>query len=64
MQYQNKNPYRVQFKMNKDVTCSVCVGSLDDIANGFWVNRDCEFTKGSDAKFFIFPHMITHLEKV
>lgn len=37
---------------------------LSDLVHGFWVTERWELTKGSDAKFFIMPHMIKEIEKI
>lgn len=39
---------------------------LADLTQGFWITGvgDWQFTKGSDCKYFIMPHMITEIEKV
>jgi len=36
---------------------------LSEIKDGFWVNKDIEITKTSDACYFVMPHMIKHISK-
>lgn len=43
-----------------------CVRSEDgigDFVDGFWINDDYQFTKGSDAKFWIPPSCIRYISK-
>lgn len=37
---------------------------LSDVADGFWVNEEYNFTKGSDCKFWIPASVIQYVEKV
>lgn len=39
-------------------------GTLADVNDGFWVNSDYEFTRMSDALYYILPHMIKEIKKV
>ncbi len=36
---------------------------LSDLQGGFWINKDYEFTKGSDCKYWIPPHKIEYITK-
>lgn len=40
------------------------VPSIGDIKDGFWVDEAFEFTKSQDAKYWIPPSRILHVEKI
>lgn len=36
---------------------------VSDFVDGFWINSDYEFTRGSDALYWIPPCRLLHVEK-
>lgn len=54
----------LQCTFNWQEVCTTVVPSLEDVRDGFWVNRNCDFTKGSDSLVFIFPKNIQYVRKL
>jgi len=58
--------YRVEFLFNgRDYHFSVPpdVYGIEDFSGGFWVDRNFQFTKGSDCRFWVPPHAIKYIAK-
>lgn len=60
--------YRCKFKIDSypfnGVWCDVySKDSISDFADGFWVDPEFRFTKGSDAKYWIPPSKICFIAK-
>lgn len=36
---------------------------IDVFREGFWINRECNFTQGSDAQYWIPPSKIRYISK-
>lgn len=54
--------YTVVFKFSGDLYL-IDVDGMSDVLNGFWVDETIEFTTGiGNEKYWIPPHMITHIE--
>lgn len=55
--------YWCYFKMKNQNLTTYSDGSLDDLKNGFWVNKSFQFTKKSDVHYWIPPSAIHFIEK-
>lgn len=54
--------YRCEFIFKEEI-CVVYSQFLEDFKDGFWLNDDRNFTKGSDARYWIPPHSIEYVAK-
>ena len=44
---------------------TVMVDSVQNVSDGFWINKDLEYSKKFDeCMFYIMPHHIKNIEKV
>ncbi len=53
--------YRIDGKPH-EVSCKH--DGIHAFVDGFWINADLKFTKGSDCKYWIPPSQIYYIEKV
>jgi hypothetical protein len=63
----NKYICHYQFTKNETKLCvneKYATSGIFDFSEGFWVNEQFEFTKSSDAKYWIPPCRIYYIEKV
>ncbi len=57
--------YKCTFDLLDDSQYSeVTVENMGDVVQGFWVDKDLNFTKYANSHFYIMPHMIVGIEKV
>lgn len=54
--------YRCEFWFH-GINHYVRAGSLADLKDGFWIDADLHFTKGSGAAFWIPPSQIIYVQK-
>ena len=54
--------YFAQYFLEKGFRVA-CADSLADLKDGFWINDDLEFTKGSDCRYWIPVSVIKLIEK-
>jgi len=57
--------FEVEFKIH-DLAgrWTTYVDRIADVKDGFWSNKEGQFTKASDNYAFILPHMITYILKI
>lgn len=48
---------------NGAVSCVTSTRNLADFTQGFWINKDGDFTQGSDCLYWIPPHLIRFIQK-
>lgn len=57
----SKRTYRCEFTFKRIGRYVRCDDGIAAFKDGFWLNADLRFTKGSDAKFWIPPHAIEYI---
>lgn len=56
--------FRCHYRPIDDGPDTVDGKTLFDFLEGFWLDSDFEFTKGSDCKYWISPSSIHYIEKI
>lgn len=64
VQTSNEIVYRAQYRLGIDGEFrDDKADALADLKDGFWVNEEMKFTKGSDARYWIPPAMLIVIVK-
>lgn len=57
-----KQRFRVRYDLYDIGEFIAYADSIRDVDNGFWVTVTGDFTKTSDGKYFILPHMVKRID--